>query len=163
MVPAASNELNIDQTGLNIVFHIRGGHLGPFCPNENVPGGPQKWPILAQNCHIGHKWLKPPQMGSTLVKLGWTLYFMFGPVIHEGFSGGKYKWASRTSHGQISTSMAFWTPLVAISGRKKIPSPSAHMSPHLFHPCSTFFHPLGASRTDYGQKISTFMATNCVQ
>ena len=31
-----SNGLNIGQMGLNIVFYIWVGHLGPFCPHENV-------------------------------------------------------------------------------------------------------------------------------
>ena len=39
------------------------------------------------------------------------------------------------------------SPLMAISERKNGPNPPAHMSPHLFHPCSTSFHPFGASRT----------------
>ena len=39
------------------------------------------------------------------------------------------------------------SPLMAISERKNGPNPPAHMSPHLFQPCSTSFHPFGASRT----------------
>ena len=40
---------------------------------------------------------------------------------------------------------------------QKGPNLPAHMSPYLFHPCSTLFHPFGASRAAYGQK-STFLA-----
>ena len=50
-----------------------------------------------------------------------------------------------------------WSPLKAKSEWQKGPNPPAHMSPYLFHPCSTLFHPFGASRAAYGQK-STFLA-----
>ena len=50
-----------------------------------------------------------------------------------------------------------WSPLKAKSEWQKGPNPLAHMSPYLFHPCSTLFHPFGASRAAYGQK-STFLA-----
>ena len=46
MVPAASNGLNIGWTRLNIVFHIRGGLLEPFCPQKNGPRVPQKAPKM---------------------------------------------------------------------------------------------------------------------
>ena len=59
--------------------------------------------------------------------------------------------ASRAAYGHEAH---FWpfsapprSPLMAISERKNGPNPPAHMSPHLFHPCSTSFHPFGASRT----------------
>ena len=51
----ASNGFNIGQTGFNIVFHVRDGHLGIFCPHENVPGGALEMVILPQNHHIGYK------------------------------------------------------------------------------------------------------------
>ena len=35
---------------------------------------------------------------------------------------------------------------------QKGPNLPAHMSPYLFHPCSTLFHPFGASRAAYGHK-----------
>ena len=38
---AAPNGLNVGWTWLNIVFHIRGGHLGPFRPPEIANLGPQ--------------------------------------------------------------------------------------------------------------------------
>ena len=59
-----------------------------FAPMKMSLGGPRrpkKRPILARHCHIGHKWFHLPQMGSTLVKLGSTLYFMSGTVIWEFF------------------------------------------------------------------------------
>ena len=37
---------------LNIVSHIWGGQLGPFCPHGNGPGGPQKWRFWAKNLHF---------------------------------------------------------------------------------------------------------------
>ena len=45
-----------------------------------------------------------------------------------------------------------WSPLKAKSEWQKGPNPPAHMSPYLFHPCSTLFHPFGASRAAYGHK-----------
>ena len=54
-----------------IVFHIRGGQLGPFWPPENVNLGPQnrpkmvffglKWPYV---CARGKLEVKTPQIGS---------------------------------------------------------------------------------------------------
>ena len=43
---AAPNGLNIGWTWLNIVFHIRGGQLGPFRPPEIVNFGPQIHPKM---------------------------------------------------------------------------------------------------------------------
>ena len=61
-------------------------------------GGPQKCFFCPKIIISGHKWLQPPQMGWTSVKLGWTLYFTSGMVSWDllaclemsigGFPGG---------------------------------------------------------------------------
>ena len=65
---AAPNGLNIGWTWLNIVFHIRGGQLGPFRPPEIVNLGPQnhrkmvffgiKWPDLDIGSPSSPKWVQ---------------------------------------------------------------------------------------------------------
>ena len=65
---AAPNGLNIGWTWLNIVFHIRGGQLGPFWPPEIVNFGPQihpkmcffslKLPDLVIDSPSSPKWVK---------------------------------------------------------------------------------------------------------
>ena len=149
-----------------------------FAPMKMSLGGPrrpQKWPILARHCHIGHKWFHLPQMGSTLVKLGSTLYFMSGTVIWEFFShmemslGVPWKWLFCPKITILAISD--WSPLKWVHHWMNnieygwifyFTSHSGlvlrcNMSPQLFHTCSTFSHPFWASRAAYGQ-ISTFMA-----
>ena len=70
--------------------YVSGGDVCILCPFFVYPflhGGATKMFFLPQNHRFrpkiiisGHKWLQPPQMGWTSVKLGWTLYFTSGMV-----------------------------------------------------------------------------------
>ena len=144
--------------------YVSGGDVCILCPFFVYPflhGGATKMFFLPQNHRFrpkiiisGHKWLQPPQMGWTSVKLGWTLYFTSRMVSWDLLAclempmGGprmlqKWRFFAQNLH--------FWGPPGPFSWGQKGPNWPPQMWNTMFNYVQPMCNPFRLAGTAYGQ------------